>query len=67
VVRVGWGGEGEKTQEILELVKVAQLESPALALVRAEALKLDKRAYTIRKKVFVHTPPAEHTPGEKGQ
>jgi hypothetical protein len=67
VVRVGWGGEGEKTQEILELVKVAQLEAPALAVVRAEALKLDKRAYKIIKKVYVHTPPAEHTPGEKGQ
>jgi hypothetical protein len=67
VVRVGWGGEGEKTQEILELVKVAQLEARALAAVRAEALKLDKRAYRISKKVFVHTPPAELTPGEKGQ
>jgi hypothetical protein len=67
VVRVGWGGEGEKTQEILELVKVAQLGAQALAVVRAEAQKLDKRSYRIRKKVFVHTPPAEHTPGEKGQ
>jgi hypothetical protein len=67
VVRVGWGGAGEKTQEILELVKVTQLESPALALVRTEALKLDKRAYKISKKVYAYTSPAEHTPGEKGQ
>ena len=67
VVRVGWGGEGEKTRETLELVKVVQLGPQALAAVRAEALKLETRAYKISKNVYVHTPPAEHTPGAKGQ
>jgi hypothetical protein len=67
VVRVGWAGEGEKTQETLELVKVEQLGSQALAVVRAKALKLETRAYKISKKVYVHTPPAEQTPGAKGQ
>jgi len=67
VVRVGWGGEGEKTKETLELVKVVQLGPQALAAVRAEALKLETRAYKISKNVYVHTPPAEHTPGAKGQ
>jgi len=67
VVRVGWGGEGEKTKETLELVKVVQLGSQALAAVRAEALKLETRAYKISKNVYVHTPPAEQTPGATGQ
>jgi len=67
VVRVGWRGEGEKTKETLELVKVVQLGPQALAAVRAEALKLETRAYKISKNVYVHTPPAEHTPGAKGQ
>ena len=67
VVRVSWEGEGDKSKETLELLKVVQLGSPALAVVRAEALKLEKRAYKISKNVYVHTPPAEHTPGAKGQ
>ena len=67
VVRVGWGGEGEKTRETLELVKVVQLGPQAQGAVRAEALKLETRAYKISKNVYVHTPPAEHTPGAKGQ
>ncbi|MBI3780622.1 MAG: hypothetical protein HY278_06160 [candidate division NC10 bacterium] len=66
-VRVGWRGEGDKTRETLELVKVVQLGPQALAAVRAEALELEKRAYKISKKVYVHTTPAEHTPGAKGQ
>jgi hypothetical protein len=61
-VRVGWRGAGEKTKETLELVKVVQLDPKALTEARAEALKLEKRAYKISKKVYAHTPPAEHTP-----
>ena len=67
VVRVSWEGEGDKSKETLELLRVVQLGSPALAVIRAEALKLEKRAYKISKKVYVHTPPAENTPGAKGQ
>ena len=66
-VRVGWGGKGDKTKETLELVRVEQLGPAALAEVRAEALKLEKRAYKISKNVYAHTPPAEHTPVAIGQ
>jgi len=66
-VRVSWRGAGEKTQETLELVKVVQLGPQALAEARAEALKLEKRAFEISKKVYAQTPPAEHTPGVQGQ
>jgi hypothetical protein len=66
-VRVGWRGDGEKTKETLELVKVEQLGPQALAEARAAALKLEKRAYKISKNVYAHTQPAEHTPGAEGQ
>lgn len=61
-IKVGWMGEGEKTKETLDLVKIEQLDPKALAEVHAEALKLEKRAYEISKNVYAHTPPAEHTP-----
>ena len=66
-VRVGWRGEGDQTQETLELVKVEQLGPQALAEARAAALELEKRAYKISKKVYAHTSPAEHAPGTEGQ
>ena len=56
-VRVGWQGEGEKTQEVLELVEVVQLSPEALAEVRAKALRLEKRAYRISKEVYGSLPP----------
>ena len=61
-VRVGWRGEGEKTQETLELVEVERLSPEALAEARAKALELEKRAYEISKNVYAKTPPAERTP-----
>ncbi len=67
VVRVGWGGEGDKTQEVLELISVTELDAKDMALVRADALKTEKRAYRISKKVYAHTTPAEHTPVTNGQ
>ncbi len=67
VVRVGWGGQGEKTQETLELVKVEQLSPQALAKERALALDLEKRAYKNSKNVYAHTSPAEQQLGAKGQ
>jgi hypothetical protein len=61
-IKVGWMGEGEKTKETLDLVKIEQLDAKAMAEVRSEVLKIEKRAYKNSKKVYAHTPPAEHTP-----
>jgi hypothetical protein len=58
-VRVGWAGEGEKTQETLELVELAQLSPEALAEVRANALALEQSAYENSENVYAHTPPLE--------
>jgi hypothetical protein len=66
-VRVGWRGKGEKTRETLDLVKVEQLSPAALAEVNAEALKLEKSAYSRSKNVYAKTPPAESVPGAQGQ
>lgn len=57
-VRVGWKGD-DPSRETLKLVKLVQLSAEALADVRAEALKLEKRAYTVSKDVYAHTSPAE--------
>lgn len=61
-VYVGWRGAGEKTKEILELTKVEQLDAKAMAVVRAEALKMEKHAYEVSKNVYAHTPPLEQMP-----
>jgi hypothetical protein len=45
-VHVGWRGEGEKTQEVLELVEYTQLGAEELASARTEALKLEQSGYT---------------------
>jgi hypothetical protein len=42
------------------LEKIRYLDAKALADVRREALKLDKRAYRSRKDLYRHTRPAEH-------
>jgi hypothetical protein len=57
-VRVGWKGD-DPSRETLKLVKLVQLSAEALADVRAEALKLEKRAYTVSKDVYAQTSPAE--------
>jgi hypothetical protein len=64
-VRIGWRGAGEKTRETLELVEFVQLGPKELDEVRAEALKMEKRAYEISKNLYVHTPPAERTSSAK--
>jgi len=56
-IRVGWKGEGEKTQEILELTEIKKLDSDALAEVRAKALELEKHAYERSKDVYGLTKP----------
>jgi hypothetical protein len=56
-IRVGWGGEGEKTQEILELVKIEKLDPEALAVVRTKAMELEEHAYEMSKNVYGKTSP----------
>jgi hypothetical protein len=51
-------GVGGKEREVLELVAVRRLGAKAMAVVRREALKLDKRAYKVAK-VYRGTPPAQ--------
>lgn len=53
--------KGGKEKEILVLVSVRELGPKALAKVRKEALKLDKRAYRVRKDLWGKSPPVEHT------
>jgi len=50
---------GGRESEVLVLVAVRRLGREAMAKVRAEALKLDRRAYRVRGAVYAHTPPAE--------
>lgn len=54
-------GPGGKERETLVLVKVRRLSRRALAAVRRQALKLDKRAYAVRKSLYGRTPPAQRT------
>ena len=61
-VRVGWRGEGEKLQEVLELTEFSQLGPEALAKAREAALKLEKSAYSVSREVYAATPPSEHLP-----
>ena len=58
-VKVGWRGEGEKTQEVLELIELTQLTPEELAEVRTKALELEKSAYENSKDVYAQTAPAE--------
>jgi hypothetical protein len=54
---------GGKEKEVLVLVDVRKLGPKALAKVRREALKLDRRAYRVRKDVYGRTPPAKPRAG----
>ena len=56
-VQVGWKGEGEKTQEVLELVDIIQLGQENLAEIRTKALELEKSAYENSKNVYGKTEP----------
>jgi hypothetical protein len=66
-IRVAWRGAGEKTKEMLELVKFEQLGPRALAEVRKKALDLEKSAYKNSRNVYHYTPPAEPMLGMKGR
>jgi hypothetical protein len=58
-VKVGWMGEGEETQEVLELVDVIELGTEGLAKIREGALELEKNAYERSKDVYGLTLPIE--------
>ncbi len=59
-IRVGWRGPEEEEKEGLDLVKDERLGPEALAKARADALKLEKRAYEI-KDYYGKTQPAKPT------
>ncbi|OGN83096.1 MAG: hypothetical protein A2X23_00030 [Chloroflexi bacterium GWC2_73_18] len=59
VVRVGWAGALEESQETLELVSIVQLSPDALAEVRDAALRLEASAYEVSEDVYGRTPPAQ--------
>ena len=56
-IKVGSRGKKGSANEILELVKVKQLDENELSVVRAKALELEKRAG-----MFPMQPPMEHIP-----
>jgi hypothetical protein len=60
-VRVEFSGGKEKEHETLVLTKIVHLDPAAMDQVRAQSLKLDRRAYTAAKDVYAHTQPAERT------
>ena len=58
-VRVGWRGRRERTQEILELAEVSQLNTEGVAKARAAAFDIESRAYD-----YGRTPPAQPMNGK---
>jgi hypothetical protein len=57
-MRVGWIGK-DPDKEAVALVDLVHLSPAALAKVRAEALKLEQRAYKRKPDVYGRTPPAK--------
>jgi len=57
-IRVDWRGE-DASHEELELVEFTQLDSEALADIRAAALALEEHAYEISKEVYDQTAPSK--------
>jgi len=58
VVRVGWAGALEQSQEVLQLVERRALSSDELAAIRAEALALEVHAYEISPDTYGQSEPA---------
>lgn len=56
------GKLGGKEREVLVLTRVERLSPQEMARVRREALKLDRRAYRVRKDLYGRTPPVERAP-----
>jgi hypothetical protein len=55
-VRVGWTGT-KKVKEVLELIKVEQLDPSALGEIRGKALNLEKSAFKHSKNIYGRTTP----------
>jgi hypothetical protein len=58
VVRVGWAGALEQSQEVLQLVERRALPPDELASIRAKALALEAHAYEVSPDTYGHTQPA---------
>jgi hypothetical protein len=58
VVRVGWAGALEQSQEVLQLVERRALSSDELAAIRAEALTLEAHAYEASPDTYGQSEPA---------
>jgi hypothetical protein len=56
-VRVGWRGPKEEEKETLVLANLVQLKESDMAIVRREALALEKRAYKVSNDVYGRTEP----------
>lgn len=56
-IRVGWRGEGEQTQENLELVELSELVLYGMDEARSAALELEKHAYEIGHEIYSKTEP----------
>jgi hypothetical protein len=52
---------GGKEKEVLVLTRVRRLGAADMAHARREAMKLDRRAYRVRKDLYGRTPPVERT------
>jgi hypothetical protein len=50
---------GGREKEVLVLTRVVRLGPSAMAAARRRALELDRRGYTVSRKVYGRTPPAE--------
>lgn len=61
-IRVGWRGEGEQTQENLELVELSELVLYGMDEARSAALELEKHAYEIGNEIYSKTKPIEQSP-----
>jgi hypothetical protein len=59
-IRVGWMGRDEE-QEVLSLVRLAQLDEQAMAEVRRQVVALDRHAYQVNE-AYAATPPVEQPP-----
>ncbi len=64
-IKVGWRGAGEKTKEVLELVKIETLTPEQLAEVRRMAFELEKSAYKNSQDVYGQTAPMEQQTASK--
>ena len=61
-VMVGWRG-ADASKEILQLTQLNQLSADEMAGVRAQALELERRAYSLSKEVYDQTSVSEYPPG----